>query len=89
MKPRPALPGNGAPGERLSPQAHTTSGRGKKPWPHLDQALDQAVNGPLNCFTTTLELPDYMQEVLSQNNIVILACLAPVCFEPCGGSVGC
>jgi hypothetical protein len=33
--PRPAPPGNGEPGERPRRYAHTTAGRGKKPWPPL------------------------------------------------------
>jgi hypothetical protein len=65
--PRPAPPKNGALEEKPRLHAHTIAGRGKKPGPHFDQALDQPVNGPLNFFAPDIELPDYVQEVISQN----------------------
>jgi|SRR5208337_2004398 len=36
--------------------------------PYLDQALDQPVSGPLNFFAPDIELPDHVQEVVSQNS---------------------
>src|SRR5208282_4276819 len=35
--------------------------------PNFDQTLNQPVHGPLNFFAPNIELPDHMQEVVSQN----------------------
>jgi len=35
--------------------------------PHFDQALDQPVDRPTHIFPPNIELPDHMQEVVSQN----------------------
>jgi len=42
-------------------------GMGRNSGPHLDQALDQPVHGPLYFFAPDIELPDHMEKVLGQH----------------------
>jgi hypothetical protein len=39
----------------------------KNPDPHFDQSFDQPIHGPPHFFSPNIELPDHMQEVVSQN----------------------
>ena len=61
----------------------------RNPGPHLDQALDQPVHGPLYFFAPDIELPDHMQEVVGQNShlqagLISFKTLA-VCLVPAEG----
>jgi hypothetical protein len=39
----------------------------RDPGLHFDQAFDQPVHGPRNFYAPDIELPDHVQEVVSQN----------------------